>query len=80
MTFKSKIYFTLFIILESVGLVLLLGLLAVKSLPASDNLTGQDLFLPVSAAERDRVALISFFGPSLNTEGQRCISMAQKGV
>jgi hypothetical protein len=37
MTLKSKIYFTLFIILQFVGLFLLLGLLAVKSLPASDH-------------------------------------------
>lgn len=37
MALKSEIYLTLFIILELVGVLLLLGLLAVKSLAASDN-------------------------------------------
>lgn len=53
MTRRSKIYFSLLIILESFGLLLLLGLLAVKSLPASDILRGQDLFPPDLAAEGD---------------------------
>jgi hypothetical protein len=37
MTLNSRIFFTLFIILQAVGLLLLLGLLAVKSLPSSDS-------------------------------------------
>jgi hypothetical protein len=41
MTLKSEIYLTLFIILEVVGLLLLLGLVAVRSLPASDELVSE---------------------------------------
>jgi hypothetical protein len=40
MTLKSEVYLILFLILEFVGVLLLLGLLAVKSLPAADKSLG----------------------------------------
>ncbi len=60
MTFKSKIYFTLLIILEFVGLLFFLGFVAAKSLAASDNASGQELFLPASVPAKDRLNRVSF--------------------
>ncbi len=58
MTLKSKIYFVIFIGLEFVGLLLVLGYVAAQPLEASDDV-GQQVSLPASAPEQHPLTLIS---------------------
>ncbi len=58
MTFKNKIYFAIFVVLEFVGLLLVLGYVAAQPLKASDAV-GQQVSLPASAPEQYPLTLIS---------------------
>jgi hypothetical protein len=57
MTFRNKIYFTIFAILEFVAVLFFLGLVAARAAEASDNATGQEI---VAAPEQHVMSLVSF--------------------
>lgn len=50
-----------FIILGLVGHLFFFGPVLASPLGASDNVWGQEIFLPVSLPEKDRLTLVSFF-------------------
>jgi hypothetical protein len=57
MTFRNKIYFTIFAILEFVAVLFFLELVAATAAEASDNVTGQEI---VAAPEQHVMSLVSF--------------------
>jgi hypothetical protein len=57
MTFRNKIYFTIFAILEFVAVLFFLGLVAARAAEASDNARGQEI---VAAPEQHDMAAVSF--------------------
>jgi hypothetical protein len=57
MTFRNKIYFTIFAILEFVAVLFFLGLVAARAAEASDNATGQVI---ATAPEQHDMSLVSF--------------------
>jgi len=57
MTFRNKIYFTIFAILEFVAVLFFLELVAATAAEASDNAAGQEI---VAAPEQHVMSLVSF--------------------
>ena len=57
MTFRNKIYFTIFAILEFVAVLFFLGLVAARAAEARDNATGQEV---ATAPEPHDMSLVSF--------------------
>jgi hypothetical protein len=57
MTFRNKIYFTIFAILEFVAVLFFLGLVAARAAEASDNAREQEI---VTAPEPHVMSLVSF--------------------
>jgi hypothetical protein len=56
MTFRNKIYFTIFAILEFVAVLFFLGLVAARAGEARDNTTGQEIAM---APEQHDMSLVS---------------------
>lgn len=65
MSFKNKIYF---IILGLVGQLFFFEPILTEFLRASDNTSEQEIFIPASVPEKDRLVLLSFF--QLIVEGE----------
>jgi hypothetical protein len=65
MALKNKIYF---IILGLVGQLFFFGPIATESLEASENALGQEIFVPASVPEKDRLTLVYFSPFSLEGE------------
>ena len=57
MTFRNKIYFTIFAILEFIAVLFLLGFVAATAAKASDNVREQEI---VTAPEPHDMSLVSF--------------------
>ena len=57
MTFRNKIYVTVFAILEFIAVLFFLGFVAVRAAEASDNPTGQEI---VKRPEQHDMSLVSF--------------------
>jgi hypothetical protein len=57
MTFRNKIYFTIFAILEFIAVLFLLGFVAATAAKASDNVREQEI---VTAPEPHVMSLVSF--------------------
>jgi len=57
MTFRKKIYFTIFAILEFIAVLFLLGLVAARAAEASDNAGEQEI---VAGPEQHEMRLVSF--------------------
>jgi hypothetical protein len=57
MTFRNKIYFTIFVILEFIAVLFFLGFVAATAAKASDNVREQEI---VTAPEPHDMSLVSF--------------------
>jgi hypothetical protein len=57
MTFRKKIYFTIFAILEFIAVLFLLGFAAARAAEASDNATRQEM---VTGPQQHDMSLVSF--------------------
>lgn len=65
MAFKNKIYF---IILGLAGQLFFFGYIATEPLGASDNASEQEILLPASVPEKDRLTVVSFLPVILEGE------------
>lgn len=57
MTFRNKIYFTIFAILEFIAVLFFLGLVAARAAEASDDAAGEGI---VTGPEQHEMSLVSF--------------------
>jgi hypothetical protein len=68
MTLKTKIYFSIFIILDFIGLLFFLGFIAIRFLEAADNASEPEVLLSATGLERHSLTL--FASSPLVVEGQ----------